>query len=240
MRLASASIMVPTSPRARRRSELAWAFYDWGNSAFAVTVLTAFFPLMLKRYWAADADATVTTFQLGIANSLGSIVIAIISPALGAVADQAGSRKRYLVVFTILAIVTTAWLALVQRGQWELAILMYVLASVGFSGSASLYDSLLVNVTDEASYHRVSALGYALGYLGGGLLFALDVAMTLRPQWFGLADATVAVQASFASVAIWWAIFTVPLVVYVKEPRALAVDSRWEAALAGIRQLAAT
>jgi len=240
MRLASASIMVPTSPRTRRRSELAWAFYDWGNSAFAVTVLTAFFPLMLKRYWAADTDATVTTFQLGIANSLGSIVIAVISPALGAVADQAGSRKRYLVVFTILAIVTTAWLALVQRGQWELAILMYVLASVGFSGSASLYDSLLVNVTDEASYHRVSALGYALGYLGGGLLFALDVAMTLRPQWFGLADATAAVQASFASVAIWWAIFTVPLVVYVKEPRALAVHSRWEAALAGMRQLAAT
>ena len=214
--------------------------YDWANSAFAVTVLTAFFPLMLKRYWAADADAIVTTFELGVANSLGSIVIAFITPVLGAVADQGGSRKRYLVLFTILAIITTAWLAFVQRGDWELAILMYVLASVGFSGSASFYDSLLVNVTDEASYHRVSALGYALGYLGGGLLFAIDVAMTLRPQWFGLADATAAVKASFASVAIWWAIFTVPLAVYVTEPHAAAARSRWDTAVAGMRELVRT
>lgn len=237
---APASTVVPASPRAQRRAELAWAMYDWANSAFAVTVLTAFFPLMLKRYWAADADATVTTFELGVANSLGSIVIAFITPVLGAVADQAGSRKRYLFVFTILAIITTAWLAFVQRGDWELAILMYVLASVGFSGSASFYDSLLVNVTDEASYHRVSALGYALGYLGGGLLFAIDVAMTLRPHWFGLADATAAVKASFASVAIWWAMFTMPLAVYVKEPHAAAVRSRWDTAVAGMRELVRT
>lgn len=240
MLAASTTTSAATTDRERRRVELAWAFYDWANSAFAVAVLTAFFPLMLKRYWAADADATVTTFELGVANSLGSIVIAVLSPPLGAVADQAGTRKRYVVIFTALAIITTAWLALVQRGEWELAVVMYVLASIGFSGSASFYDSLLVNVTDERSYHRVSALGYALGYLGGGLLFALDVAMTLRPHWFGLADATTAVRASFASVAIWWAVFTIPLIVYVKEPRMAALRSRWDAAVAGMRQLVQT
>lgn len=240
MLAASTTSSAATTDRHRRRVELAWAFYDWANSAFAVAVLTAFFPLMLKRYWAADADATVTTFELGVANSLGSIVIAVLSPPLGAVADQAGTRKRYVVIFTALAIITTAWLAFVQRGEWELAIVMYVLASIGFSGSASFYDSLLVNVTDEKSYHRVSALGYALGYLGGGLLFALDVAMTLRPHWFGLPDATTAVRASFASVALWWAVFTVPLVVFVKEPCMLSVRSRWDAAVAGMRQLVHT
>ncbi|MDQ6619269.1 MAG: MFS transporter [Pseudomonadota bacterium] len=223
-----------------RRTEIAWAFYDWANSAFAVTVLTAFFPLMLKRYWGEGADATVTTFQLGLANALGSIAIAVLAPALGAIADQSGSRKRYLLIFTVLAIGTTASLAFVPRGAWQWAAAMYVLASIGFSGAASFYDALLVNVTDKSNYHRVSALGYALGYLGGGLLFAVNVAMTLQPQWFGLPDAITAVRASFATVAIWWAIFTIPLLVWVGEPVAKASGSRWQLAVAGMRQLVET
>jgi len=223
-----------------RKEAIAWAFYDWANSAFAVTVLTAFFPIMLKRYWSANADPTVTTFELASANSLGSIIIAVLTPALGAIADQSATRKRYLFHFTGLAIVTTAWLAFIGRGEWELAVLMYVLASIGFAGAASFYDSLLVNVAAERDYHRVSALGYAMGYLGGGLLFAVNVAMTLHPRWFGLADSTAAVKASFASVAVWWAVFTVPLLLWVKEPREPVTRSRWALAVAGMRELVRT
>jgi len=235
----STSRSAPT--RAIGRSAVAWAFYDWANSAFAVTVLVAFFPLMLKRYWAAGADATVTTLQLGSANAIGSIVIAVLAPALGAIADQSASRKRYLLAFTVLAILNTACLALIGRGEWQLAVAAFVLASIGFAGSASFYDALLVNVADPRQYHRVSALGYALGYLGGGLLFAVNVAMTLKPQWFGLADATMAVRVSFAMVAVWWAVFTVPLMLYVHEPPRTAPSASWSSvAIAGIRQLAGT
>src|SRR5512132_1334778 len=113
-----------------RKEAIAWAFYDWANSAFAVTVLTAFFPLMLKRYWSADVDATVTTFELGSANALGSIVIAVLSPALGAIADQSASRKTYLFIFTALAVITTTSLTFIGRGEWQWAVAMYVVASI--------------------------------------------------------------------------------------------------------------
>jgi UMF1 family MFS transporter len=223
-----------------RRKILSWALYDWANSAFAITVMSAFFPLFLKQYWSDGADATLTTFRLGLANSIGSIVIAFLSPILGAIADQGGTRKRHLIFFAAMAIVMTGALQFVARGDWSLAIALYVLAVIGFSGSNSFYDALLVSVASEPQLDKVSSLGFALGYLGGGLLFAVNVAMTLWPAHFGLADASESVRLSFGMVAVWWAIFSVPLLIFVKEPEAASRLSGWSAALAGIRQLAAT
>jgi len=223
-----------------RRKVLSWALYDWANSAFAITVMSAFFPLFLKQYWSDGADATLTTFRLGLANSIGSIVIALLSPILGAIADQGGTRKRYLILFAVMAIVMTGTLQFVARGEWSLAIALYVLAVIGFSGSNSFYDALLVSVASELQLDKVSSLGFALGYLGGGLLFAVNVAMTLWPARFGLVDASESVRLSFGMVAVWWAIFSVPLLVFVKEPKAAGGLSGWPAASAGIRQLAAT
>ncbi len=223
-----------------RRKVLSWALYDWANSAFAITVMSAFFPLFLKQYWSDGADATLTTFRLGLANSIGSIVIALLSPVLGAIADQGGTRKRYLVLFAAMAIVMTGALQFVARGEWPLAIALYVLAVIGFSGSNSFYDALLVSVAREPQFDKVSSLGFALGYLGGGLLFAVNVAMTLWPAHFGLVDAAEAVRLSFGTVALWWAIFSVPLLVFVKEPEAAGRLSGGSAASAGFRQLAAT
>ena len=223
-----------------RREIISWSLYDWANSAFAITVMSAFFPLFLKQYWSAGADATITTFRLGLANSIGGIVIALLSPVLGAIADQGGTRKRYLILFSAMAIVMTGALQFVGRGEWTLAIALYVFAVIGFSGSNSFYDALLVSVASEPRLDKVSSLGFALGYLGGGLLFAVNVAMTLWPARFGLADASEAVRLSFGTVAAWWAVFSVPLLVFVKEPGAAGHLSGRAAAWAGLRQLAAT
>jgi UMF1 family MFS transporter len=221
------------------KTTLAWALYDWANSAFSVTVISAFFPLMLKRFWSPGDDSTQSTFELGIANAIGSVVIAVLSPVLGAIADRGGTRKRDLLVFAAIAIVMTGALSLVARGEVALAIALYVLANIGFSASVIYYDALLVDVAPEPNWHRVSALGFALGYLGGGVLFAANVAMTLAPQLFGLSDATAAIRASFLTVAGWWAVFSLPLLWYVHEPRQTRVSAR-AAIGASLRRLSKT
>ena len=199
------------------RQVFSWALYDWANSAFATAVLAGFFPVFFKEFWSADVTATESTFQLGLANSLASTVIVILAPVLGAMADVGGVRKRLLLLFALLGIGMTAGLYFVAQGQVWFALSLFTLASIGFSGSIVFYDSLIVSVTEEQHYDVVSAYGYALGYLGGGLLFAATVAMTLWPATFGLANATVAVQVSFLCVAVWWLVFTIPLLMFVPE-----------------------
>lgn len=221
-----------------RRTVIAWAMYDWANSAFATTVMAGFFPVFFKEYWSAGISSSVSTFHLGMANGLASLVIVVLAPVLGAIADQGGLRKRYLLGFATLAVAMTGGLYFVQQGAWLAAVLLYALAVVGFSGGNIFYDALLVNVAGEAQWDRVSALGYALGYLGGGLLFAVNVLMTLRPHWFGLADAAEAVRLSFIMVAVWWAVFSLPLLFRVKEPPALGRTG--SAVRGGLRQLVAT
>lgn len=201
-----------------RRQIFSWSMYDWANSAYATTVMAGFFPIFFKQYWSAGADITHSTFQLGLANSLASVVIAALAPLLGAIADRASARKKFLLIFGLLGVVMTGSLYFVQRGDWVAATALYVLASVGFLGGNIFYDALLVNVASRAQRDRVSSLGYSLGYLGGGLLFALNVWMTLQPQQFGLADAAEAVRWSFLCVALWWAVFALPLLFFVKEP----------------------
>jgi len=201
----------------QRRSALAWALYDCGNSAFTTTVMAGFFPLFFKQYWSAGASVTASTGQLGVANSLASIVVALIAPALGAIADAGQGKKRWLLGFAALGCAATAALAGVGKGAFQSATLYYTLASVGYAGSLIFYDALLVSVASEENSDRVSSFGYALGYLGGGVLFAVNVAMTLKPSWFGLRDAAEGVKASFLTVAVWWAVFTLPLVLRVRE-----------------------
>jgi MFS transporter, UMF1 family len=224
-----------------RRQILSWAFYDWANSAFATTVLAGFFPLFFKQYWSAGQDATTSTFHLGMANSASSLVILLLAPTLGAIADRGGARKRLLACFMILGVLATAGLYLVGKGMWFEAALLFVLGAIGFSGSIVFYDSLLVDVARPRDYDRVSALGYGLGYLGGGLLFAVNVLMTLKPQWFGLADAAAAVRLSFLTVAVWWLLFSLPLFLNVREhvPPGGPVGW-WQAVRGGFRQLADT
>ncbi len=194
-----------------------WAFYDWANSAFATTVMAGFFPIFLKQYWSSGSDPTESTFQLGLANGVAGLVIAILAPALGAMADRGGAKKKFLMFFTVIGIVMTGALFFVQQGDWLVAVIIFVVATIGFTGGNVFYDSLIIDVATPEESDFVSAFGYSLGYLGGGLLFAVNVMMTLKPELFGLADAAAAVRWSFISVAIWWAIFCVPVFLFVEE-----------------------
>jgi len=195
----------------------AWAMYDWANSTYATTVMAGFFPLFFKEYWASGLSVNESTFWLGLANSVAAVLMALMAPVLGAIADQGGLKKRILLQFMTLGVVTTAALFWVEKGEWAWAALIYALSALGFSGANTFYDSLLIDVAEYKHLDRVSSLGYGLGYIGGGLLFALNVLMTLHPGWFGLAGKTAAVRWSFMSVAIWWAVFTIPLGLYVHE-----------------------
>lgn len=223
-----------------RKKAVSWAFYDWANSAFATTVIAGFFPVFFKRFWSAGADATVSTFRLGAANSIASLIVVAAAPVLGAVGDKSGAKKKFLLFFAAMGIVMTGSLPLVAEGNWGLAVFLYVCGIIGFSGGNVFYDSLLINVSNPGKVDFVSALGFALGYLGGGLLFAVNVAMTLRPELFGLADQSEAIRISFISVAVWWAVFSIPLLLFVKEPKVEDHPTAWNALTGGLRRLRLT
>lgn len=194
-----------------------WAFYDWANSGFATTVMAGFFPIFFKSFWAGDLEAAQSTFVIGSVNSLIGLLIAISAPILGAIADAGKTKKRFLFIFAALGILATGYLFFIPESSWKLAVIFYGLGVIGFSGGNIFYDALIVSVSCPNERNRTSSLGFSLGYLGGGLLFLLNVAMYLYPQWFGLSGPADAVLWSFLSVAIWWFIFSMPLLLYVKE-----------------------
>lgn len=220
-----------------RRPVVSWAFYDWANSAFATTVMAGFFPLFFKQYWNADVSATESTFRLGLTSGLASLVVALIAPIVGAIADKGGARVKLLLLFTVLGAAMTAALPLVAQGHWVAAAVVYGVASLGFWGGNQFYDSLLVDVSDEPEYDLVSGYGYAMGYLGGGLLFAVNALMVSKPELFGIADAASAVKLSFVTVAIWWLVFTLPILLWVRERRREAALPAGAVVRAGLAEL---
>lgn len=218
---------------------LAWALYDWANSAFALAVLTAFVPVMLAGAWNDGAPSTVTTFRLGVANGLASLVVVLLAPLLGAMTDQARRRKPWLALFTLIGVIATMVLATIGPGGWQLALPCFVLASVGFFAANSLYDAMLIDVAEPSAFDQVSAYGYGLGYLGGALLFTVSVVLLASPARFGLADGTAAIQLSFVLVGAWWALFSVPLLLWVRERHA-GLEPAAGAFRAGLQQLRTT
>jgi len=218
-----------------------WALYDWANSAFATTVMAGFFPVFFKQYWSQGADVNLSTAQLGLANSIAGLAMALLAPVLGAVADRASAKKKFLLAFAGLGVLSTAGLYWVGQGQWAFAVFVYAISIVGFAGANVFYDALLLSVAAPERVDYVSSLGFALGYLGGGLLFLLNVAMTLSPHAFGIADAAQAVRLSFVSVALWWGGFTLFIALWVPE-RAIppAAGQAGHALAAGLRQLTGT
>jgi UMF1 family MFS transporter len=170
--------------------------------------MAGFFPIYFKQYWSHGADVNLSTARLGLGNSLASLIVALLAPLLGAMADQGAMKKHFLFSFAFMGIFMTALFFFIPEGQWTLAIIVYAFAIIGFFGANSFYDAMLPDVATKENIDFVSSFGYSLGYLGGGLLFLINVAMTLKPALFGLVDAGQAVRWSFVSVALWWSGFS--------------------------------
>ena len=202
-----------------KRAVWSWAFYDWANSAYSTTVMAGFFPLFFKEYWADPHNPSQSTFYLGMANSIASMVVAALAPLLGSVADQGSAKKKFLTFFAFLGVIMTGGLWMVAQGNWQMAVLFYVIATIGFSSGIVFYDAMLPGLASEERVDAVSSLGFGLGYLGGGLLFLVNVFMYLKPELFGIPDGATAIKLSFLSVAVWWAVFTIPLILFVPEPK---------------------
>lgn len=222
------------------RTQFSWACYDWANSAFATTVLVGLFPVLFNSYYAVGVDPGMSTFYLGaFGNSASALVVMLLAPTLGVIADRRGWKKRFLAIFTLLGVGATAALFFVGEGNWGLAIALFSVAAVGFFGGLGFYDALLVQVANRDQRDRVSALGYSLGYLGGGILFLLNVAMVLKPQVFGITDQATAVKWAFVSVAVWWLLFALPLFRNVPEPPATAAGQAmgWQELLVTLKRI---
>lgn len=204
-------------PKFINRQSLSWALYDCGTSAFALSVLAVLFPLVLGGYWSAGAEGSVVTQRLMFANGGASVAVFLLAPILGAVSDSGGFRKRFLFLFACLGAAATAGLGLVGEGGWPYALMLFMLASIGYYGANVFYDSLIVDVTQPRNFSALSALGFALGYFGSALLLTLHVAMLRAPGTFGFADVTGVMQFVFLSSGTWWFLFVLPLMKYVRE-----------------------
>ena len=202
-----------------KKSILAWSLYDWANSAFATTVMAGFFPVFFKEYWSTTDSVTLSTWYLGLGNSIASILVAVLAPFIGAIADRGTAKKKLLIFFAFLGIIATGGLWIVNQGHWQIAILFYIIASIGFMAGNIFYDSLLPAVASKDKFDYASSMGFSLGYIGGGLLFLINVLMYLQPHYFGIPDGATAIRLSFISVAVWWAVFSIPIIIFVKEPK---------------------
>ena len=220
-----------------KKSIYSWALYDWANSAFATTVMAGFFPIFFAQYWSDPENLSISTFYLGLGNSVASIIVVLLAPILGAIADRGTYKKRFLVFFAFLGILMTAGLALISQGMWQIALLTYVIATVGFSGANTFYDSLLPAVSNKDNVDYVSGLGYALGYIGGGILIVINFLMITYPSFFGFADSVEGIKWSFISVALWWAIFSIPILLFVKEPKYHKTETALQTIKSGFKQL---
>ena len=226
-----------------RRDLRAWAMYDWANSAVQTTIIAAIFPIYFQKVAAAGMPGPVATSRFAWATTISILIVAVIAPLLGAVADYAAVKKRLLAVFLAIGACATAAMFFITRGEWLLALILFVITNVGVAGSIVFYESILPHLVEGDELDRVSTAGYALGYLGGGVLLAINVLMMSKPAWFLLPNREVAVRASLASVAVWWVVFSIPLFRQVPEPpRRLERGERAQgnAVLAAFRRLAET
>ncbi|WP_238357739.1 MFS transporter [Cohnella zeiphila] len=199
-----------------KKSVRAWIWYDWANSAFATTIMAAVMPTFYGSVAAAGVKGASSYW--GFTQTIAAVLVAVLSPLLGAIADQAGAKKKFLRVFSWIGALACAAMLGIGEGDWLLASILVIIGMIGFGTGSAFYDALLNDVVPPARRETVSAQGYAMGYLGGGILLALDLAIILKPELFGIPDTATASRISFFSVAVWWIVFSLPLFRHVTEP----------------------
>jgi len=229
-----------TGEKLHRKIINAWCMYDWANSAFATTVMAALLPPYFSNVAAAGLSRVQASSIWGYSVSISMLLTALMGPILGAIADHTGSKKRFLRSFMGVAVLFTGLLFTIGKGDWVGAVIFFVLASIGNAGANIFYDSLLPHVARPDEVDQVSTKGYALGYLGGGILLLVNLIWYMKPEWFGFADGGVAVRVSFLSVALWWVIFSLPLFRWVPEPSSARARARIHPLRAGFEQVAHT
>ena len=199
--------------------------YDWANSAFQSTVITAIFPDFFASVAAADLPPAVATARYAWATTIAVTIVAVLGPILGAIADDRALKKTMLGVFVGLGVVATLMMATIDRGEWQYAAAVFIVANIAIAASFVFYDSLLPHIAAPDEMDRVSTAAYAIGYLGGGIVLIVNLLWILTPQAFGLPDTVAAIKLSFISVAVWWLVFSIPLFRWVPEPpRTLETD----------------
>jgi len=196
----------------------AWAMYDWANSAFWSTIVTAVFPAFFASYAAAGLSAVDATSRFAWGTTIALTIVALVAPVLGALADHRPLKKRLLLVFMLFGVAATLLLATIGRGEWIYALGLFMAANVGVASTLVFYDSLLPHIAAPGDIDRVSTAGFAMGFIGGGILLLINLAWILSPTTFGLPDTTAAVRLSFVSVGVWWLVFSLPLFRTVPEP----------------------
>ncbi|MGD2146737.1 MAG: MFS transporter [Anaerolineae bacterium] len=220
----------------------AWSMYDWANSAFVTTVMAAMFPpfyrAMVKAAGLGDANATA---YWAYTTSIALLLVAILAPVLGAISDCSGRKKRFVAAFAALGIVATALFVFLGDDTYVLGSVLFILGNVGFAGANVFYESLLPHIAQKDDIDQVSTRGYALGYLGGGILLIVNVLWYMKPEWFFMPGVGFALRASFFSVAVWWAVFSIPLLRHVPEPQVVVREGESRNAVrAGFQRLSRT
>ena len=200
------------------RKELrAWALYDWANSAFWATVILIF-PFHFAAVANAGQPPAVASSRYAWSTAIAMTIIALLSPLLGAIADYAGAKKKMLFAFLAIGVLATAAMFFIRSGEWRYAAVVFMLGNIGVAGTIIFYEALLPHVARADELDRVSSAGYSLGYLGSSILMAVNLAWIQKPEWFGIKDSETGTRLAFLSVAVWWAVFSIPLFRQVSEP----------------------
>ena len=204
----------------------AWISYDLGNSAFATTVLAAFFPIFYNQYWSSNIDSTLSAQYLSWTLVISNLTLLFTAPLIGAITDISKSTKKLFISMVMISIIGTGLLYTLEAGLWLYALIFFGIANYFFSASNVIYDKILVQIASPGLFSKISGYGYAWGYFGGGFLFLINASMSLYPELFGLSSQAEAIRWSFITVSIWWFIFLIPLAVTYKEPSAKVVENQ--------------
>lgn len=196
-----------------------WIAYDAGNSAFATTVIAAFFPLFFSSYWAGNIDEITSAKYFTAGLTIMNLVILIGMPIIGAITDVKNLTKTFFSVFSFLGALLVISFAFVSENEWLFALILYGIALFCFSAAIVLYDKILIYISSSHNISKVSGFGYSVGYLGGGTLFVINAFMVMNPSFFGLENSAAAIKLSFGTVGIWWIIFTLPLFINYEQPK---------------------
>jgi UMF1 family MFS transporter len=222
-----------------KKTVRAWIWYDWANSAFATTMIAAVMPIFFSDVAAKSLEKNTATAYWGYTESISLIFLVILSPILGTIADKAGKKKQFLRFFTYLGIASSLLMATIGEGEWLWAVALVIIGTLAFASSNIFYDAFLPEIADEKDRDMVSSRGYAFGYIGGGVILALQLVLIQKPDWFGLTTVS-ATQISFASVGVWWFLFSIPLFRHVKETPKKTNESMLKLSKDSIRQVVQT